>query len=353
MVTRSPHFIERQRRLCAVNNPNVNVVNCKVCFYIKCLALLHRCIPRISLVINPSQKLNITVQRLFSEPCLDCSHHITHKDKQMIKHTNGCQNTFPKKCFRMSMLTALLSVSILGGAVQAETQPTFNSSIDTASFSEGYALSVEDGRTQTRSASANASSNFHHQTQNRPQVWINNIGTLLFDDHDGDGYHSGFSVTMDVDSEFGDTEVYAKIYLEPSGMSSVLLHTTERFSIYGTTIGDEYRVDTELRNNYEADTYNVSIDIHDAWSDVLLDTANERGFTNLRQLPLESSDLNQHAQHGNHFDVVDEPDDFDDHDHDNDDQGAADVVVTEYAGLFHPLLLLGLACGALLRQRMR
>lgn len=269
----------------------------------------------------------------------------------MIKHTNGFQKTFLQKRFRI--LTVLLGVSLLGGTAQAETQAQISSSSEAASFSEGYALSVDDWRTQTRSASASISSDFHHQSQNRPQVWINDIGTLLFDDRDGDGYHSGFSVTIDVDSEFGDTEVYAKIYLEPSGMSSVLLHTTERFSIYGTTIGDEYRVDTELRNNYEADNYNVSIDIHDAWSDAMLDSANERGFTNLRQLPLESSDLNQQAQHVNHIDAVDEQNDFDDHDHDDDDHGAADVVVTEYAGLFHPLLLLGLACGALLRQRMR
>ncbi len=199
-------------------------------------------------------------------------------------------------------------------------------------------MSVEDWNLHTFAARNGGLDGFHFESSSRPQIWISDIGTLLFDDADGDGYHSGFSLTIDVDSEFGDTEVYAKIYLEPADEAAIFLHKTSQFTVYGTTIGDEYRVDSELRNNYAAKDYNVAIDIHDAWTDKLLDTATARGFENLNRLPLESADLNQPSYNG--FDSADP-----------DTNGEADVVVTEYAGAFNPTLLFLLVGGMLLRRR--
>jgi len=251
--------------------------------------------------------------------------------KSIQKHITNC------------VVTSLLGATLVFTSAHANSQAPAQSIASSASVSEGYTL-AEAGGVQARSAPANTAGTFHHQTQARPTIWISDIGTLLFDDLDGDGYHSGFSITIDVDNEFGDTEVYAKIYLEPSYAASVLLHTTERFSVFGTTAGDEYRLDTELRNNYPADNYNVSIDIHDAWSDELLATANERGFNNLRQLPLESAEMNGFA--GSEDQLYED-------NHHWDDDGTADVVVTEYAGLFHPAILLVLAGGLLIRRRKR
>lgn len=241
-----------------------------------------------------------------------------------------------------SAMPVLLGSFMIFASAQANAQEPPQSTANAASFSEGYSLSDAAAGMRSRSANTSQFGGFHHQTQARPTIWISDIGTLLFDDLDGDGYHSGFSITIDVDSEFGDTEVYAKIYLEPSGTAAVLLHTTERFSVYGTTVGDEYRVDTELRNSFAADYYSVSIDIHDAWSDELLATANDRGFRNLKQLPLESGEMTEYAGNSG-----DQHNDY----HYVDDNGTADVVVTEYAGLFHPAIMLILAGGLLIRRR--
>jgi len=245
--------------------------------------------------------------------------------------------------FRKGATASLIGAILAFTSAHANSPDPAQSTAGSASVSEGYTLAAKGSGALSRSADKNTSGTFHHQTQVRPTIWISDVGTLLFDDFDGDGYHSGFSITIDVDSEFGDTEVYAKIYLEPSHAASVLLHTTERFSVFGTTVGDEYRLDTELRNNYPADNYSVSIDIHDAWSDELLATANERGFNNLKQLPLESGDMTGFADdsylHNDH--------------HYGDDDGVADVVVTEYAGLFHPALLLALTGGLLIRRNRR
>ena len=249
------------------------------------------------------------------------------------------------------------AVSILLAALQVLTSAHANMSESahsrdkSTSISEGYTISDNGALEQSRSAQAKNLGDFHHQTHDRPTIWISDIGTLLFDDWDSDGYHSGFSITIDVNSEFGDTEVYAKIYLEPSYSASVLLHTTERFSVYGTTASDEYRVDTELRNNFEADYYNLSIDIHDAWSDELLTSANARGFNNLNQLPLESGEMTGFAG-GTNQHLAENSFEHDNHYHAN-NNGAADVVVTEYAGLFHPAILLILFGSLLIRHRIR
>jgi len=238
---------------------------------------------------------------------------------------------------RTAALAIALGTGLWGASAIADTQVRLQSSNDAGSFSEGYALSVEDWSALTFTARTTGTNGFHYQSSSRPQIWISDIGTLLFDDFDGDGYHSGFSLTIDVDSEFGDTEVYAKIYLEPADDAAIFLHKTGQFTVYGTTIGDEYRVDSELRNNYPTNDYNVAIDIHDAWTDKLLDSATARGFDNLNRLPLESANLN------------DSYSDYDDHV--DSDIGSADLVVTEHAGLFHPLLLLLVAGVAWMRRR--
>jgi len=253
---------------------------------------------------------------------------------------NGLNTQLRSK--KSTLLTTWLGAALFSTASLAETQFRLQSNTDTAAFSEGYTLSVEDWSAQTKASQAltarsHTNSHFWHHSKDRSQVWIRDIGTLLFDDFDGDGYHSGFSISIDVDSEYGDTEVYAKIYLQSDSEPLALLHTTSRFSVYGSTFGDEYRVDTELRNNFASAEYDVVVDIHDAWSDELLDTANARGFDNLNDLPLESSD-----QHN--------PSSDDDHRHEI-ESSSADVVVTEYAGAFHPAWLLALVGGWIARRR--
>lgn len=257
------------------------------------------------------------------------------------QNANDSAPTTRTRAFKSKQLaTAALVCGLLSsGTINATTQVRLQSSNASAAFSEGYALSVEEWSAHSQGArssgfTARFADGFHHQSKNRPQVWLADIGTLLFDDYDGDGFHSGFSISMDVDSEFGDTEVYASIYIESSDRPIERLHTTSRFSIYGTGVGDEYRVDTELRANFDAAEYDITIDIHDAWSDELLDTASARGFRNLANLPLESSEFNN-----------DEPDDFSDND------SAADVVVTEYAGAAHPGMIM-LVGGLMLVRRL-
>ena len=313
-----------------------------------------------------------------------------------------------KALYRFSyslVLTALVANNVASATTLVRIQTT----TDNVSVSEGYQLSVEDWSEQTRThrgqagesrqtpdplshdadaidSDSNANANLNTSTSNgngngngtstnialtnnavinsdtdaaestttqslrfhntyRPPVWITRIGNLLFDDRDRDGFHSGFSLSIDVDSDYGDTDVFASIYLLGENGQSSLLHTTSRFSVYGTLRGDEYRVDTELRNNFEADYYNVTVDIHDAWTGQVLDTANARSFSNLGGLPLEaaSTDTSTLLSHPGHSAVASAQ-----------NVGTADVVVTEFAGSLSPVFaLLGALLGILVFLKNR
>lgn len=125
-------------------------------------------------------------------------------------------------------------------------------------------------------------------------AWINELGTLLYNDGDRDGYFSGLSLSLDADTQFGSFEVYAIIdilnRISPNNIIVERLHTTQPFYIYGRSITDEYRVDIDLVQNYSPDTYDLQIALVDAHSHQILDQVGARDFRNLRALLLESED---------------------------------------------------------------
>ncbi len=123
------------------------------------------------------------------------------------------------------------------------------------------------------------------------ETWVAEIGTLLTRDLDNDGYFTGFSLSVDVDTFFTDQDVYLALYTRDSSGTESPLHRTRDFSIYGDALSDEYEIDIDLVTSYPADTYDLIIDVHNARDDRILDSVDNRQFSNLRRLPLESEDL--------------------------------------------------------------
>ena len=125
-------------------------------------------------------------------------------------------------------------------------------------------------------------------------AWLSEVGTLLFNDSDGDGYFSGLSLSLDVDSEFSSVDVYATIdiqsALSPNRFFNERLHTTRTFTVYGRILSDEYRVDIDLISNYSPDIYDLQISLVDAYSHEILDRVDAQDFRNLSSLSLESQD---------------------------------------------------------------
>lgn len=168
-------------------------------------------------------------------------------------------------------------------------------------------------------------------------AWITDIGTSLYHDEDRDGYYSSLSLIIDADTSRSYTEVYLTIDLQHHQGSRERLHTSNIFSIYGSSLSDEYQIDLDLLQNYPTGTYDLYIELHDAYDRDVLDWVNASNFNNLSALPLESEDR--------------------DHTYDpapNEPQYTPandDIYVTEYAGSAGLSMSLGL--GLVLAARRR
>ena len=130
-----------------------------------------------------------------------------------------------------------------------------------------------------------------HPSWAADNAYVTDIGTLLYHDRDNDGYFAGLSLTIDADTPYHEERIYASIDLTDINQITEPLHRTADFSIYGNSLSDEYRVDIDLVRNYPTGIYDLQITLHDARDNRILDSVGASHFSNLRQLPLESEDL--------------------------------------------------------------
>ncbi|MFK7997844.1 MAG: choice-of-anchor H family protein [Granulosicoccus sp.] len=149
------------------------------------------------------------------------------------------------------------------------------------------------------------------------KAWINDVGSLLYSDPDGDGYFAGLSLSIDADSSYHHYSVYAIIDIVNELNEAEHLYTTLPFDVYELSVADEYRIDIDLIQNYSPGIYDLQVALVDANDNRLLDQVNANDFRNLRSLPLESED-NETID----IPVVDRPI----------NPSNDDIRVTEYAG---------------------
>jgi len=230
-------------------------------------------------------------------------------------------------------------------------------------FSEGYATPLQQWIEQADNKRRSLPLSQHG---GNAEIWVADVGALLFSDTDHDGYFAGFSVSLDVDVEWGFADVYAKIYLQPNGDELRFLHATNVFTVYEREASDRYRVDIDLIDNYPAGDYDVIIDLVDASNNHLVDSVSYLTHRNLDNLPLESADYQPYSPpreepvhvedmkpHGdapvdNHEPDAEEHEDDEYYDDDN-----SSIRVVEYGGSMGILTLamLGMAGAARLRRR--
>ena len=204
----------------------------------------------------------------------------------------------------------------------------------------GITLADDTVSTATAASATTASTRAESRTefQNRSlndDTWINEIGTLLYSDQDGDGYFSSLSLSIDADSRFTQIEVYLIVDIIDETGRVENLHTTYPFYVYGRSFTDEYRIDIDLLQNFFPGVYDLEIFLVDAFRDRIIDQVDARDFKNLRSLPLESED----NQTGNRP-VGNRPS--------NDSNN--NIRTSEHAGSFGMLFLLTLLASCLARK---
>lgn len=110
--------------------------------------------------------------------------------------------------------------------------------------------------------------------------------TLYFDD-DYDGHYYGIDVNFDADTDFVIADVYARLYLSLEGGPWELYYTTEIFTIFSDSGGDDYTVETELYSGYPTAYYDLLIELYDADTGAFVAEFGPRDSIELDELPLE------------------------------------------------------------------
>jgi len=143
-----------------------------------------------------------------------------------------------------------------------------------------------------KSTWSSAQSKAAAQAVQSPNVgfWFYTADVVLFNDHDSDGYYHGIDLLFDADTYYAFAEVYAVVYLSLDGGPWNEYAVTDNFTILGATSDDEYVLVTELLSGYPSGSYDVLIELFDAFDDSFLAYFGPDDTSELAFLPLEDAD---------------------------------------------------------------
>ena len=130
------------------------------------------------------------------------------------------------------------------------------------------------------------------QASQSPNVdfWFYTADVVLFNDHDGDGFYHGIDLLFDADTYFSIAEVYAVVYLSLDGGPWNEYAATENFSLFGASSDDDYVIVTELLAGYPSGSYDILIELFDAYDDTFLAYYGPEDTSELAFLPLEDAE---------------------------------------------------------------
>lgn len=113
--------------------------------------------------------------------------------------------------------------------------------------------------------------------------------TELISDLNGDGFYHRFSITVDADTIFAVSYIYARLYLSYEGGPWQHYATSDNYHIYGNSDTDTFVIETELADGFAPGYYDVRIELYDADNDSWLLSYGPYDDPSLNALPLEDS----------------------------------------------------------------
>lgn len=165
-----------------------------------------------------------------------------------------------------------------------------------AESEEQYEKLVTNGdrsKSKTRGTSAKPGIGSAGAQSGSFDFWFYEADVILFSDDDNDGYFYGLDVLFDVDTIYSSADVYAVLYLSHEGGPWNEYAATEDFTIFGSSGSDEYVIVTELMTGYPTGSYDLLIELFDAWDGTFLASYGPADTSELSYLPLE--DFNRDA----------------------------------------------------------
>lgn len=119
--------------------------------------------------------------------------------------------------------------------------------------------------------------------------WFYSADVELFTDADRDGYFAGIDLLFDADTIYSRAEVYAVVYLSFEGGAWFEYAETDDFVINGTSGSDEYVIVTDLVSGYPTGSYDILIELFDAWDSTFVADIGPENTSELAFLPLEDA----------------------------------------------------------------
>lgn len=135
---------------------------------------------------------------------------------------------------------------------------------------EYAALRTSDAPTKGTRSSAPGKSGAVQSVSPNTDFWFYAADVVLFNDNDADGYYHGIDLLFDADTYYVEADVYAVVYLSLAGGPWNEYAVTDDFSIFGATSDDEFVVVTELLSGYPTGSYDLLIELFDAYTDEFL-----------------------------------------------------------------------------------
>ncbi len=196
----------------------------------------------------------------------------------------------------------LFSIVFAGHGANAESETTRKTSTSEGLVSHGGTLASGGATTDEyaalvltgdRAKSARTSGQQKVTASAAPAAntyfWFYTADVELFIDRDLDGYYTGIDLLFDADTYYDVADVYAVLYLSYEYGPWNEYAETEVFTIFGSSAGDEYVVETDLVEGYPTGNYDILIELYDAYDNALVATFGPEDTSELAILPLEDA----------------------------------------------------------------
>jgi len=154
------------------------------------------------------------------------------------------------------------------------------------------ALVTQGGRSKEKTRGGLSKPQFGAAGSESPgfDFWFYDADVVLFNDDDNDGYYHGIDLLFDVDTNFISADVFAVMYLSYEGGPWNEYAETENFTIFGTSSEDEYVLVSELMSGYPSGSYDILVELFDAYDGAFLTSFGPDESSALSLLALEDFD---------------------------------------------------------------
>lgn len=220
-----------------------------------------------------------------------------------MNHQTSETFTWPQAVAWAVAIIALLASSVLlaAGEADREARVTVNSHYlqdgrdqavpDKVTTDETGAMTQASQKTAVRDTSALRSvkqqSAASQSTVPNSDFWFYSVDVDIYGDRDLDGYYTTVDVWFDADTYHTLEEVYAVLYLSYEGGPWEEYADTEDFWIRGSSGNDDYVIISDLVSGYPTGSYDLLIELFDAWDDSFVAYIGPEDTSELSLLTLE------------------------------------------------------------------